>query len=66
MKLISLLTSGRKPREADTNDVSGSYKYIESGLFEMMVRSKRIGKTHLTHDDKTGTISKAPFLIKPS
>ena len=49
---------------ADDGRVSALQKDIESGLFKMVVRSKRIGKTHLTHDDKAGTISEAPFLIE--
>ncbi len=38
-------------------------KYIESGLFKMMVRCKCIGKTHAIHVGKAGTISEAPFLL---
>ena len=44
---------------------SAFQEYIESGLFKMMVRCEGIDKTHVIHDDKAGTISEAPFLIKP-
>src|SRR5437588_8400071 len=39
------------------------YKRLESGLFEVMVRSKRFGNTFTVHHNKGNAIGKGPSLV---